>query len=82
MRELVRDAVPGDRLFFYCRHLIRSYPISLLIVDTVAGHGKQLKDLDGDEEDGFDEGKSRSYIACNAILTFISYYLFGRSKPH
>jgi len=38
MRELVRDAAPGDRLFFY-----------------FAGHGRQVADLDGDEEDGFDE---------------------------
>ncbi|KLO17690.1 hypothetical protein SCHPADRAFT_936881 [Schizopora paradoxa] len=38
MTELVRDAAPGDHLFFY-----------------YAGHGRQVKDLDGDEEDGFDE---------------------------
>jgi len=38
MRELVRDAAPGDRLFFY-----------------FAGHGRQVADEDGDEEDGFDE---------------------------
>ncbi len=34
-------------------------PMSL-IVFVVAGHGRQVADLDGDEEDGFDEGACKS----------------------
>lgn len=58
MEWLVRDAQPNDSLFFHCKPAIRSprlthKPLSL-ILDS--GHGGQTKDLDGDEEDGFDEG--------------------------
>lgn len=38
MQWLVRDARPGDSLFFH-----------------YSGHGGQAADLDGDEDDGFDE---------------------------
>lgn len=38
MHWLIRDAQPGDSLFF-----------------QFSGHGTKVKDLDGDEEDGYDE---------------------------
>lgn len=31
--------------------------MNLLMIRIDSGHGGQTKDLDGDEEDGYDEGK-------------------------
>lgn len=56
MRWLVKDARPNDSLFFHCRYLSSLHDPSL--IKTVSGHGGQTKDLDGDEEDGYDEGIS------------------------
>jgi hypothetical protein len=54
MHWLVKDARPNDSLFFH-------YSGELYIITVSrsrwhdAGHGGQTKDLDGDEEDGYDE---------------------------
>ena len=39
--------------------IVREYSMSspsVLLTKTDSGHGGQTKDLDGDEEDGYDEG--------------------------
>lgn len=56
MQWLVRGAQPNDSLFFHCKHLYcDSLQLSeVSVIDS--GHGGQTKDLDGDEDDGFDEG--------------------------
>jgi hypothetical protein len=54
MHWLVKDARPNDSLFFHYSgksELLCVTGISL----TFLGHGGQTKDLDGDEEDGYDE---------------------------
>ena len=58
MRWLVRDAAPHDSLFFHCkvRLMYDVYFSHYLLSDS--GHGGQTKDLDGDEDDGYDEGCS------------------------
>ena len=58
MQWLVRDAAPHDSLFFHCKVIFTydMYFFSLFLSDS--GHGGQTKDLDGDEDDGFDEGCS------------------------
>lgn len=54
MQWLVRDAKPNDSLFFHCMFFTYIYIIgSQFLVDS--GHGGQTKDLDGDEDDGYDE---------------------------
>ena len=56
MQWLVRGAAPNDSLFFHCKSL-RGLTFGLLIEKNVdSGHGGQTKDLDGDEDDGYDEG--------------------------
>lgn len=54
MGWLVKDAQPNDSLFFHysgeCCHAPQ-----LTRVLTFPGHGGQTEDLDGDEDDGFDE---------------------------
>jgi hypothetical protein len=59
MRELVRDAQPGDSFFLYCTSLCSTYTDAILYIDSllieVSGHGVQIKDTDGDESDGLDE---------------------------
>ena len=50
---LVKDALPNDSLFFSLLWQVASRFICALL--TLAGHGGQTKDLDGDEEDGYDE---------------------------
>ena len=53
MHWLVKDAMPNDSLFFhYSGKLLSRFVCASL---TLAGHGGQTKDLDGDEEDGYDE---------------------------
>lgn len=56
MHWLVKDARPNDSLFFhYSGALAISNPPLDEFADSCAGHGGQTKDLDGDEEDGYDE---------------------------
>lgn len=56
MHWLVKDARPNDSLFFhYSGALAISNPPLGKFADSCAGHGGQTKDLDGDEEDGYDE---------------------------
>ena len=59
MQWLVRDANPNDSLFFHCESLFyitRVHTSNAMTIDS--GHGGQTKDLDGDEADGYDEGKT------------------------
>ena len=56
MQWLVRGAAPNDSLFFHCKFLY-GLTFGLLNEKNVdSGHGGQTKDLDGDEDDGYDEG--------------------------
>ena len=70
MQWLVRGASPNDALFFHCKSqlhalsfffsFIHSFLLLSLLVDS--GHGGQTKDTDGDEADGFDEGRDLFYL--------------------
>jgi metacaspase-1 len=59
MQWLVEDARPDDALFIHCEC---SAPLNTLrshvgfVVDS--GHGGRTRDQDGDEIDGWDEGKA------------------------
>jgi hypothetical protein len=58
MHWLVKDAQPNDSLFFhYSGETMRLLVIlrKKTNVASVTGHGGQTPDLDGDEEDGYDE---------------------------
>lgn len=57
MHWLVKDARPNDSLFFhYSGTIIAPWLTSTsMISNPNAGHGGQTEDLDGDEEDGYDE---------------------------
>jgi metacaspase-1 len=59
MQWLVAGAAPNDSLFFHCKLLIASFffPSQRQLSPTDSGHGGQTKDLDGDEDDGYDEGQ-------------------------
>lgn len=52
MHWLVKDAQPNDSLFF---HYSGKCASDRAIVLTTVGHGGQTPDLDGDEDDGYDE---------------------------
>jgi len=56
MHWLVKDAQPNDSLFFHYSGAfgLASRSIPMLTV-CITGHGGQTRDLDGDEEDGYDE---------------------------
>lgn len=54
-RNLVVDAREGDNLFLYCKSIREQYFLHAHSM-PVSGHGTQVKDLDGDEIDGKDEG--------------------------
>lgn len=56
MRWLVRDARPHDSLFFHCTLICHLCVVHVMDFYSDSGHGGQTKDLDGDEEDGYDEG--------------------------
>ena len=55
MHWLVKDAKPNDSLFFHYsgQDLVPTPKEGQLLI--VAGHGGQTKDMDGDEDDGYDE---------------------------
>ncbi|KAF4334999.1 metacaspase-1 [Fusarium beomiforme] len=59
MHWLVKDARPNDSLFFHYSGMNHASepraPQASRALLTVAGHGGQTKDLDGDEDDGYDE---------------------------
>lgn len=56
MHWLVKDARPNDSLFFhYSGEWTRCSKQGLQFSHTMVGHGGQTKDLDGDEDDGYDE---------------------------
>lgn len=56
MKWLVYDARPGDSFFFHCTFASARIAPSTHDPLPDSGHGGQTKDLDGDEEDGYDEG--------------------------
>ena len=58
MQWLVAGAKANDSLFFHCesRRSNQSVIVQLPLADS--GHGGQIKDTDGDEYDGYDEGGS------------------------
>lgn len=58
MRWLVKDAQPHDSLFFHCKSTNMISRVAYVnAIDLDSGHGGQIPDTDGDEIDGFDEGK-------------------------
>ena len=56
MQWLVQGARPNDSLFFHCRTPLFSVTRATPMDITDSGHGGQTKDLNGDEQDGYDEG--------------------------
>jgi hypothetical protein len=59
MNWLVMDARPHDSLFFHCMFDYLNLDQQAFTSRVDSGHGGQTPDLDGDEEDGFDEGISQ-----------------------
>jgi hypothetical protein len=59
MQWLVADARPNDSLFFHCVFGLLKLVQQAFNYCLDSGHGGQTKDLDGDEEDGYDEGLSQ-----------------------
>lgn len=58
MQWLVKDAQPNDSLFLHYSGKLGEYLPCILnkhILTNMAGHGGQTEDLDGDEDDGYDE---------------------------
>jgi hypothetical protein len=57
MHWLVKDAKPNDSLFFHYSggSTLFSHISRIEVADQLTGHGGQTKDLDGDEEDEYDE---------------------------
>jgi hypothetical protein len=59
MYWLVNGAKADDSLFFHCPSSpVCSPRLSLIASATVSGHGQQVRDREGDEVDGYDEGMS------------------------
>ena len=70
MKDLVADARSGDQFYLHClspTHDLLSYRASSFSTFLVSGHGSQLADVNGDEEDGWDE--------CMSIFILFSYNL-------
>ena len=61
MHWLVKGAQPHDSLFFHCEYCVRIYIYYIRLLMTPrcldSGHGGQVKDTNGDEVDGYDEGQ-------------------------
>ena len=56
MKWLVKGAKAHDSLFFHCESYL--YPASHFAYPFLdSGHGGQIRDTDGDEIDGYDEGE-------------------------
>lgn len=62
MRWLVKDAHQHDSLFFHCECLAPVIGSNAHSSSPDSGHGSQVKDRDGDEMDGFDEGKRSTQL--------------------
>ena len=60
-------------LFIYL--FIHSFLLLSLLVDS--GHGGQTKDTDGDEADGFDEGRDLFYLNDLFFLANIKCYSYS-----
>jgi hypothetical protein len=56
MYWLVNGAKTDDSLFFHCKDDIFSSRCLAIELASVSGHGSQIRDEDGDEVDGYDEG--------------------------
>ena len=78
MRNLVKGAQPGDHFTFNCSS-IPPLPFFLQsqceFLVAVSGHGDQVGDTNGDEQDELDEGKS--HIQKNDRLTQLSVGLLA-----
>ena len=64
MKDLVADARSGDQFYLHCQSLAHTnilYVTSCFMFFLVSGHGSQLPDDNGDEEDGSDECMSILY---------------------
>ena len=59
MHWLVMDARPNDSLFFHCMFDYLKSDQQAFTSCLDSGRGGQTEDLDGDEEDGSDEGISQ-----------------------
>ena len=57
MRWLVRGAHKHDSLFIHCTSVFKGY-LNLPTHGVDSGHGSQVRDLNGDEVDGYDEGNA------------------------
>lgn len=58
LRELVKDAIPGDQLLFFCECADAMYALVDLMCGVVAGHVGQVDCEEDTEDDGLDEGKT------------------------
>ena len=56
MKWLVKGSKAHDSLFFHCERAIY-IPRHTAYVFLDSGHGGQVRDTDGDEIDGYDEGE-------------------------
>ena len=72
MRNLVKGAQPGDHFTFNCSS-IPPLPFFLQsqceFLVAVSGHGDQVGDTNGDEQDELDEGKSHIHRKWLRVLT-------------
>lgn len=57
LRWLVKDAQPGDCLFFHCKFHIYSIR-EILTIHPVSGHGGRIIDSGGYRVDGSEKGNS------------------------
>ena len=74
MKNLVKDARPGDKFLFHCKRSVKPLHILLFIpllcFLQVSGHGSQVVNHDGTEKDGFDEGNPLHYLISNLTNIF------------
>jgi hypothetical protein len=57
IRWLVSGAHKHDSLFIHCAFVPKAN-LNFLTVAIDSGHGSQVRDLNGDEVDGYDEGNA------------------------
>ena len=90
MYWLVKDAKRHDSLVFHCMCIL-CRALTQTVIDATqidSGHGGQTKDLDGDEEDGYDEGgfylSTGTYLqGANTIWVMtVIYPLDWKKKGH
>lgn len=59
LHDLVKDARPGDEFWFHCQYFaLFNHQTLFEMLLPVSGHGSQVKNLNGTEKDGLDEGDS------------------------